>query len=161
MVKNLLTILLLFFSFHVVGQETNLKIGSLSNGTFTITESQKNLVKAFEWTFRDGTKVSEIGIEQFNQAYYLVAICSNQNKKRLAAVNLDLEGIDFILREDAFFKTCSAVACENCSFFVENNKIVACKCESTGTISNHCHYKLSNASSFYNNVIRAKKMFGE
>lgn len=161
MVKKLLTILLLFLSFSAFAQDTHLKIGSLSNGAFTITESQKNLTKAIEWTFRDGTKVQEIAIEQFNQSYYLVAICMNQNKKRLAAVNIELEGIDFVLRDDAFFKTCSAVACENCSFFVENNKIVACKCESTGTISNHCHYKMSNATSFYNNLIRAKKMFEE
>jgi ligand-binding sensor domain-containing protein len=45
--------------------------------------------------------------------------------------------------------------------FLENNKIVACKCEETGTISNHCHYKASSGIGFYSNYLRAIKMSKE
>jgi hypothetical protein len=69
-----------------------------------------------------------------------------------------MEGNSFVVKEDAFFKTCSAVACETCRYFLENNKIVACKCEETGSISNHCHYKSSPATSFITNYYRALKL---
>lgn len=161
MVKNLLTLLFIFCGFVSLAQETKIKIGELNNEVITLTETQKNLSKAFEWTFRDGTRVVDLQIEQMQQTWFLVATCTYQNRKRIAAVNLELQGIQFYLPEDAQFRMCSAVACENCRFFLENNKIVACKCEETSTISNHCHYKAGSASTYYNNLIRAKTMFEE
>jgi hypothetical protein len=161
MVKNLLTTIFVLFSFVGFAQETKIQIGQMNNGVYQLTESEKNLSKAFEWTFRDGTKVVEMHIEQMQQTYFLVATCAYQGRKRIAAVDLQMEGIYFVINEEAQFKMCSAVACENCRFFLENNKIVACKCEETGTISNHCHYKTGTAATYFNNLQRAKKMFEE
>lgn len=133
-------------------------IGELNNGVFQLNSQERNLVKAFEWTFRDGTKVVDMKIEQMGNGYFLVATCAYQGRKRLAAVDIDMAGIQFVLNEDAQFKMCSAVACENCRFFLENNRIIACKCEETGTISNHCHYKSAAAVGFYANLQRAIRM---
>ncbi len=158
MIKHLLFVLLLSIPLFSFSQNPAIEIGELNNGVIEIKKYQAALVKAFEWTFRDGTKVTDLKIEQLSNNYFIVATCAYQGRKRLAAVDLDLEGIKFMLNEDAFFKVCSAVACENCRFFLENNRIVACKCEETGTISNHCHYRTSNATTFYTNLQRAIKM---
>lgn len=141
-----------------MGSAQQIEVGKVNNGVFELSENSEQLVKAIEWTFRDGTKVVELKIEQLQNAYFLVATCTYQNRKRLAAIDLDMEGSSFIVKEDAFFKTCSAVACETCRYFLENNKIVACKCEETGSISNHCHYKSSPATSFITNYYRALKL---
>ncbi len=159
MVKIILSTIFLLVSVNSFSQSAKIQIGQINNGVYELTESEKNLTKAFEWTFRDGTKVTELHIEQMQQTYFLVATCAYQGRKRIAAVDLNQEGIYFILNEDAVFKMCSAVACENCRFFLENNRIVACKCEETGTISNHCHYKTGVATTFYTNLQRAIKMF--
>jgi hypothetical protein len=161
MIKKLLVTIFILLSHIGFSQDTKVQVGQINNGVYQLTESEKNLSKAFEWTFRDGTKVTEMHIEQMQQTYFLVATCVYQGRKRIAAVDLDMEGIYFYLTDAAQFKMCSAVACENCRFFLENNKIVACKCEETGTISNHCHYKTGNAATYYNNLQRAKKMFEE
>lgn len=158
MLKHLLLALLFSFSLLTKAQNLAIEIGEINNGAIEMNKSQNALVKAFEWTFRDGTKVTELKIEQLSNTYFLIATCAYQGKKRMAAVNLDLVGLKFMLSEDAFFKMCSAVACENCRFFMENNKIIACKCEETGTISNHCHYRSSNATTFYANFQRALRM---
>lgn len=149
---------LLVISQQCFGQNNGIAIGAMNNGVFEFNEQQRNLVKAFEWTFRDGTKVTELRIEQMGNGYFLLATCNYQGRKRIAAVDLDLEGIQFILREESLFKMCSAVACENCRFFFENNRIVACKCDETGTISNHCHYRSSVGTGYYANFQRAIRM---
>ncbi len=158
MLKQVLFTLLFSFSILTKAQNVSIEIGQINNGTIEINSSQNALLKAFEWTFRDGTKVTDLKIEQLSNTYFLIATCAYQGKKRMAAVNLDLVGLKFMLNEDAFFKMCSAVACENCRFFLENNKIIACKCEETGTISNHCHYRSSTAITFYANFQRAIRM---
>lgn len=135
------------------------EIGQLENGIIAIKQNMLSpATKALEWTFRDGTKVQELKIEQIGNAYFLVALCNYMNYKRSAAINLELQGSVFLLNEDALLKICSAVACQTCNFFTENNKIIACKCEQTGSISNHCHYKSSPASTFLQNLQRAIKM---
>jgi len=161
MVKIILSYILLFVSVKGISQTSKIQIGRINNGVYELTESEKSLIKAFEWTFRDGTKVTELRIEQMQQTYFLVATCAYQGRKRVAAIDLNQEGINFYINYDAVFKMCSAVACDNCRFFLENNKIVACKCEETGTISNHCHFKTSLANTYYSNLQRAMKMFEE
>ena len=156
--KKTLLLILTFCLLSFVGSAQQIEVGKVNNGVFELSENSEQLVKAIEWTFRDGTKVVELKIEQLQNAYFLVATCTYQNRKRLAAIDLDMEGSSFIVKEDAFFKTCSAVACETCRYFLENNKIVACKCEETGSISNHCHYKSSPATSFITNYYRALKL---
>jgi hypothetical protein len=158
MFKNILFAFLFFLSFTSFSQNTGIVIGEVNNGVYQFKDCQESLSKAIEWTFKDGTKVSEMSITQMGNDYYILATCLNQGRKRIAAIDLDLVGIEFVLKEDAFFKMCSAVACENCRFFFESNKIVACKCEETGTISNHCHYKSSAATSFYANFQRSLRM---
>ena len=158
MIKKLLLLICICLSFELFSQNVAIEIGEMNNGINEIKKYQTQLVKAFEWTFRDGTKITDIKIEQLSNTYFIVATCSYQGKKRMAAVDIDLVGFKFMLNEDAFFKMCSAVACENCKFFLENNKIVACKCEETGSISNHCHFRSSPAISFYANLQRAIKM---
>jgi hypothetical protein len=159
MTKKLL--ILLFISFctsQISAQTGSTVIGELNNGVYELNQHQGALVKAFEWTFRDGTKVIDLKIEQLSNSYFLVATCAYQGRKRIAALNLEQEGIRFVLTDDAQYKMCSAVACETCKFFLENNKIVACKCEETGTISNHCHYKSTPGAGFYANFMRAIKL---
>jgi hypothetical protein len=160
-IKVLLVFLILSICGLLRAQNAGVSIGSINNGVYEFNENQKSLVKAYEWTFKDGTKVNDMKIEQIGNNYYIVAICIYQGRKRTAAVEIELNGIDFVLKEDAAFKMCSAVACETCKFFLENNKIVACKCEETGTISNHCHYKASSGIGFYSNYLRAIKMSKE
>lgn len=154
--------LLLLFSFSQsfvsIAQNSSIEIGELNNGVNQLNNLQTPLTKAFEWTFKDGTKINDLKIEQLSSNYYLVAYCTYQGHKRMAAVDLELIGLKFTLPENANFKLCSAVACENCRFFLESNKIIACKCEETGTISNHCHYKSSTALAFISNLKRAIKM---
>jgi hypothetical protein len=163
MVKRITTYLLFFisltsFSLHLYAQE-NIEIGQLENGIISVKQSMLGpATKAFEWTFRDGTKVQELKIEQIGKGYFLVAVCNYMNYKRNAAINLDLQGDLFLMNDDAMLKICSAVACQTCHFFVENNKIIACKCEQTGSISNQCHYKSSLATTFIQNLQRAIKM---
>lgn len=158
--KNLLLLItvLTLFSTQLIAQQTSTVIGELKNGVYEINETQTALIKAFEWTFRDGTKVQELKIEQLGTNYFLLATCSYQGRKRIAALDIEMVGINFVLSEDAQYKTCSAVACETCKFFLENNKIVACKCEESGTISNHCHYKSLPGAGYYANFLRAIKM---
>ena len=91
-----------------MGSAQQIEVGKVNNGVFELSENSEQLVKAIEWTFRDGTKVVELKIEQLQNAYFLVATCTYQNRKRLAAIDLDMEGSSFIVKEDAFFKTCSA-----------------------------------------------------
>jgi hypothetical protein len=153
-----LLIILCLLSFNSFSQNPGVVIGEVNNGVFQLKENQEQLVKAFEWTFKDGTKVVEMEIQQLGNAYFLVSNCAFQGRKRMAAVDIDMVGIEFVLNEDAQFKICSAVACENCRFFLENSKIVACKCEETGTISNHCHYKTFPAVGFFANFMRAIRM---
>lgn len=158
--RNLLLLItaLTLFSTQLKAQQTSTVIGELKNGVYEINETQTALTKAFEWTFRDGTKVQELKIEQLGTNYFLLATCSYQGRKRIAALDIEMVGINFVLSEDAQYKTCSAVACETCKFFLENNKIVACKCEESGTISNHCHYKSLPGAGYYANFLRAIKM---
>ncbi len=156
--KKIILLIIILISTTVYSNAQQIEVGKINNGVFELSENSEQLVKAIEWTFRDGTKVVELKIEQLQNAYFLVATCTYQNRKRLAAIDLDMEGNSFVVKEDAFFKTCSAVACETCRYFLENNKIVACKCEETGSISNHCHYKSSPATSFITNYYRALKL---
>jgi hypothetical protein len=156
--KKIIILIIILISTTVYSNAQQIEVGKINNGVFELSENSEQLVKAIEWTFRDGTKVVELKIEQLQNAYFLVATCTYQNRKRLAAIDLDMEGNSFVVKEDAFFKTCSAVACETCKYFLENNKIVACKCEETGSISNHCHYKSSPATSFITNYYRALKL---
>ena len=156
--KKIILLILIAISTTVYSNAQQIEVGKINNGVFELSDNSEQLVKAIEWTFRDGTKVVELKIEQLQTAYFLVATCTYQNRKRLAAIDLDMEGNSFVVKEDAFFKTCSAVACETCRYFLENNKIVACKCEETGSISNHCHYKSAPATSFITNYYRALKL---
>ena len=159
--KFVMRLFCLVFCLQIGGlhaQQTGVAVGEINNGIYRLKENQQSLVKAFEWTFKDGTKVSEMKIEQLGNTWFLIATCTYQGRKRIAAVDLDLVGIEFVLQEDVMFKMCSAVACENCRFFLENNKIVACKCEETGTISNHCHYKSTPGAGFYANFQRSLRM---
>ncbi|MFY8109835.1 MAG: hypothetical protein ACOVO9_12610 [Bacteroidia bacterium] len=156
--KKIILFIIILISTTVYSNAQQIEVGKINNGVFELSDNSEQLVKAIEWTFRDGTKVVELKIEQLQNAYFLVATCTYQNRKRLAAIDLDMEGNSFVVKEDAFFKTCSAVACETCRYFLENNKIVACKCEETGSISNHCHYKSSPATSFITNYYRALKL---
>jgi hypothetical protein len=156
--KKIILLILIAISTTVYSNAQQIEVGKINNGVFELSDNSEQLVKAIEWTFRDGTKVVELKIEQLQNAYFLVATCTYQNRKRLAAIDLDMEGNSFVVKEDAFFKTCSAVACETCRYFLENNKIVACKCEETRSISNHCHYKSAPATSFITNYYRALKL---
>ncbi len=158
MLKSLLFVFLITFHFSIKGQNNSVEIGEINNGVFEIKGLQTQLTKAFEWTFKDGTKITELKIENLANHYYLVASCLYQGHKRLAAIDLEVSGTKFILNNNAGFKMCSAAACMNCRFFIEKGKILACKCEETGTISNHCHYKSGTAKMFFANLQRAIKM---
>ncbi len=136
----------------------DLEVGKLNNGVFELTNNTESLQKAIEWTFKDGSKVIDLKIEELNQQPYLVANCAFQGKKRMLAVELDQKGTVFIFKEDGMIKCCSAFACETCKFFFEQHKIVACKCEETGTISNHCRFKAIPSLQLITNYQRALRL---
>ncbi len=134
------------------------EIGRLNNGVYELSNHSDAIQKAIEWTFKDGSKVIDLKIEELNQQIYLTANCLFQGKKRMLAVELDQKGNFFVLKEDGFIKTCSAFACENCKFFFEQHKIVACKCEESGTISNHCRFKTFPTTQLIQNYQRALRL---
>lgn len=156
--KKVLPFVFLFVFTLVSKAQQGIEIGQINNGVYEFTVHELSVAKAIEWTLRDGSKVSELKIEQLNNVYFLVAVCNYQTYKRTIAVDLDQVGTKFVLTEDAFIKICSAVACQTCKFFFENRKIIACKCEETGTISNHCHYRSAPATAFAQNLQRAIKL---
>ncbi len=134
------------------------EIGKLNNGIYELSNHSDAIQKAIEWTFKDGSKVIDLKIEELNQQIYLTANCLFQGKKRMLAVELDQKGNLFVLKEDGFIKTCSAFACETCKFFFEQHKIVACKCEETGSISNHCRFKTIPSTQLVQNFQRALRL---
>ncbi len=157
---------LLFISFSMLLSsfsfaQKSIEIAKFENGNPTLNNNlDSSCIKAFERTFRDGTKVIGLKVEKIGNNYFLLADCNYKNYKRKAAINIEQQGDLLILKEDALMKICSAVACQTCNFFIENNKIIACKCEQTGTISNHCHYKSTLTNIFFQNLQRAIKMMG-
>lgn len=150
------TLLIAFFLITTLLRAQNqIEIGAIRGGEAVVTINPVVLSKAFEWTFRDGTKVTDLKIEQLSGQYFIVAYCQYQQHKRMVAVDLEMIGQQFFVAPDPFIKICSAVACQTCKFFLENMRIVACKCEETGTVSNHCHYRSLPGSGFVNNLNRA------
>ncbi|MFN4083247.1 MAG: hypothetical protein ACK4K9_06405 [Bacteroidia bacterium] len=154
MIKNL-PLLFLFILLPFLSSSQQIEVAELNNGQIEITVNSLALSKAFAWTFRDGTKVTDLKVEQLSSQYFLVAYCVYQNHSRMAAIDLEVIGNKFYINEDAMFKVCSAVACKNCKFFIENLRIVGCKCEETGTVSNHCHYRNLPVGGFTQNLNRA------
>jgi hypothetical protein len=130
-------------------------VAELRNGQIELTMSQLVLSKAFSWTFRDGTKVTDLKVEQLNNQYFLVAYCIYQQYTRQVGINLDFVGNKFYINDESTFKICSAVSCKTCRFFIEHMRIIGCKCEETGTVSNHCHYKVVPIGIFMQNINRA------
>jgi hypothetical protein len=134
------------------------EIGKINNGVYELSSNAEAIQKALEWTFKDGSKVVDLKIEELNQEIYLIANLQFQGKRRMLAMELDQKGNEFVVNEESPLKICSAFACETCKFFFEQRKIVACKCEETGTISNHCRFKTIPASQFIFNFQRALKL---
>lgn len=158
MVKKLLILFLFLGGLMAVASAQHIEAARINNGVFEFGDNQEQLIKAVEWTFKDGTKVTDLKVEQMQNTFFLVAYCVYQGRARMAAIDLVQEGNTFVIKEDAWFKTCSAVACETCKYFLENNRIVACKCEATGSISNHCHYRSLPVAGFITQYNRAMKM---
>jgi hypothetical protein len=152
--KKTLLVVFIFIS-SLLHAQNQTEIGVLRGNEAVITINPVVLSKAFEWMFRDGTKVADLKIEQLSGQYFLVAYCNFQQHKRMVAIDLEIIGQNLYISQDPFIKVCSAVACQTCKFFLENMRIIACKCEETGTISNHCHYRSIPGSGFVTNLNRA------
>ena len=126
-------------------------IGSINlNDKIEMNEKSKRALKvAYLRTFADGRKLDTFYIDKVGQIKYLILLGTKGNVNSKSAVSISIVNNTVHLNSNSEMKTCSNGACNECNFFTENNKVVACKCESNGSISNHCTYKINDGNYFY------------
>ena len=150
MIRNYLLILF----FLISSKQTfcqQIAIGTINlNDKIEMNDKSKIALKiAYLRTFVDGRKLDTFFIDKIGQLKYLILIGTKGNVKSKSAVSISIVNNIVHLNANSEMKTCSNGACNDCSFFIENNKVVACKCESNGSISNHCTYKINDGNYFY------------
>jgi hypothetical protein len=150
MIRNYLLILFFF----IVSKQTfcqQITVGTINlNDKIEMNEKSKRALKvAYLRTFADGRKLDTFFIDKVGQVKYLILLGSKGNIKIKSAVSISIINNTVHLNANLEMKTCSNGACTECNFFTENNKVVACKCESNGSISNHCTYKINDGNYFY------------
>jgi hypothetical protein len=150
MIRNYLLILFfLIASKQVFCQQ--ISIGTINlNDKMEMNDKCKRAMKvAYMRTFADGRKLDTFFINKIGQVKYLILLGSKGNVNSKSAVSILIINNTVNINANSEMKTCSNGACNECSFFTENNKVVACKCESNGSISNHCTYKINDGNYFY------------
>ncbi len=153
MIRNYLLILF----FLIVSKQSfcqQIAIGTInSNDKIEMNNKSKRALKvAYLRTFGDGRKLDTFYIDKVGQVKYLILLGSKANVKSKSAISISIINNTVNLNSNLEMKTCSNGACAECNFFTENNKVVACKCESNGSISNHCTYKINDGNYFYSLV---------
>lgn len=117
------------------------------------SEKGKRAIKiAYLRSFTDGRKLDTAFIEKLGQVKYLVIVGSKNTIKSKSAINISIVNNAINIASNVDMKTCSNGACNDCQFFVENSKPVACKCNDNGSISNNCSFKINDGAFFYSIV---------
>jgi hypothetical protein len=149
--------LLIFFtlSFKIVYCQ-QIAIGTLNNlDKLELNNKSKRALKiAYLRSFVDGRKLDSIYIDKIGEVKFLILLGSKTNVKSKTAISISIINNTVNLNATAEMKTCSNGACKECEFFIENNKVVACKCNNDGTISNSCNFKINDGKYFYNLVAK-------
>jgi hypothetical protein len=155
MPKKLFFILLLVISFKITFCQ-QIAIGTINNNdNLELNEKSKRALKiAYLRSFIDGRKLDSVYIDKIGQVKYLILLGGKLNVKSKSAISISIVNITVHLNANSEMKTCSNGACTDCDFFTENNKVVACKCESNSSISNHCTYKINDGNYFYTMVYK-------
>lgn len=150
MSKKLFFILLFVISFKITFCQ-QIAIGTINNNDILeLNEKSKRALKiAYLRSFIDGRKLDSVYIDKIGQVKYLILLGSKINVKSKSAISISIVNNTVHLNANSEMKTCSNGACTDCDFFTENNKVVACKCETNGSISNHCTYKTNDGNYFY------------
>jgi hypothetical protein len=136
------------------------EIGKASDKENTITADSLILAKAISRSLGDGTVITTLRIESKNSGHYLIAEGTYKNFKKIAAFELtyNINNRTYYAQKGNKHFTCASAACDSCSIFKENGKIVGCKCAEKSTISNQCNFTRFEESMFYMNLVRAKQM---
>lgn len=147
--RILAIILFLLFSKIVFAQQV--AIGTIdSEDKMEFSEKGKRAIKiAYLRSFTDGRKFDTAFIEKLGQLKYLVILGSKNEVKSRSAVSILIINNTVNIATNTEMKTCSNGACNECQFFIENSKVVACKCEDNGSISNNCSFKANDGAFFY------------
>ncbi len=149
--KLLLYIIAITFAIELKAQNP-VEIGSLNttNEELLISNKSKSALRiAYIRTFNDGRKLDSVWVENIGGRKFLLMAGTRMNVKSLTAVSISIVNNKIYIENTTEVKTCANGSCTACSFFVEGYKVVACKCESTGTVSNHCTFKVNDAAVFY------------
>ncbi|TAE87202.1 MAG: hypothetical protein EAY81_04425 [Bacteroidetes bacterium] len=141
-------------------QAQQIEIGKATDETLIITADTGVLKKAIHNMLHDGTSIQELSIQSFAQFHYLVATGTNQQFKKIVAIQLtyDIQTRLFYAPKQGSYVTCTSAACNNCSLFKESGKIIGCKCAEKSTISNQCNYTNIAQGTFYQHYMRTKQM---
>lgn len=129
-------------------------IGTINNeDEIDFSEKGKRAIKiAYLRSFTDGRKLDTAFIEKFGQIKYLIIVGSKNTIKSISSISISIVNNTINIASNTEMKTCSNGACNDCQFFVENNKPVACKCNDNGSISNNCSFKVNDGAFFYSIV---------
>jgi hypothetical protein len=150
MLLKLLLIFVFMLGFKFIYCQ-QIAIGTINNyDNLELNEKSKRALKiAYLRSFIDGRKLDSVYIDKVGQVKYLILIGGKLNVKSKSAINISIVNNIVHLNSNTEMKTCSNGACKDCDFFTENNKVVACKCETNGSISNHCTYKINDGNYYY------------
>lgn len=129
-------------------------IGTINNeDKIDFSEKGKKAIKiAYLRSFTDGRKLDTAFIEKFGQIKFLIIVGSKNTIKSKSSISISIVNNTINVASNTEMKTCSNGACNDCQFFVENNKPVACKCNDNGSISNNCSFKVNDGAFFYSIV---------
>lgn len=129
-------------------------IGTINNeDKIDFSEKGKRAIKiAYLRSFTDGRKLDTAFIKKFGQIKYLIIVGSKNTIKSKSSISISIINNTINIASNTEMKTCSNGACNDCQFFVENNKPVACKCNYNGSISNNCSFKVNDGAFFYSIV---------
>jgi hypothetical protein len=150
---TLLIFFILVFKFVFCQQ---IAIGTINNlNKLELNNKSKRALKiAYLRSFVDGRKLDSIYIDKIGEVKYLILLGSKTNVKSKTAISISIINNTVNLNANTEMKTCSNGACNDCEFFTENNKVVACKCNNDGTISNSCNFKVNDGKYFYTLVAK-------
>jgi hypothetical protein len=136
------------------------EIGKATDNGYIITADTIVLVKAINSTLNDGTIIKKLHIESVGAHHYLVAEGTYKNYSKFIAMvlNYNISTRTYYAIKGNGYVTCASAACQKCSLFKENGRIIGCMCAEKSTISNQCNFTNKPTSAFYLNIVRAKQM---
>ncbi len=142
MKKIVILVLFLIFPLSLFSQLGNdIEIGYIENGVVIITYDQNKLLRAFEIQYGDSLQASSLEcISASPDDYYLTARLQNSSENWIVAEPLKKEGQKLFVGAEEGGKVghkCEGNPCSSCSFVIQNNTIVGCRCNHPNGICNH------------------------